>query len=204
MFSYRTTFVALVLLAPAAWGLVGLGRLAAAEAEADKPARAKKFRAPDSVYVGTPHDVVMKMMELAELKSSDLVYDLGCGDGRIVAMAAKFYGCKGLGVEIDPKMVKLSRATVKKHGVESLVKIERDDVFLVDLQPADCLLLYLLPSMNVKLIPQIEQMRPGTRIVAHDYGFEGYEADQELTIDSQEDNAPHVIYVYRLPLKPAQ
>jgi len=169
----------------------------AAEAPGSKPA-GKKFRAPDSVYVGTPHDVVMKMMELARLRPSDMVYDLGCGDGRIVVMAAKFYGCKGVGYDIDAQMVERGMANVRKHGVAPLVKIEQEDIFKLDLRPADCLLLYLLPSMNKKLVPQIQQMRPGSRIVFHDYGIEGYQAEESLSMTSQEDNSRHTIFVYQL------
>ncbi len=193
------------LLAAALLALIalsGAASLPADETPSPAAAGAKKFREPDSVYVGTPHDLVMKMMDLAELRPSDLVYDLGCGDGRIVVMAAKFYGCRGVGYEIDPQMVERALVNVKKHAVQALVKIEQEDVFKVDLRPADCLLLYLLPSMNKKLVPQIEQMRPGSRIVANDYGIEGYRADRTLNVVSQEDNSRHTLYLYRLPLKP--
>jgi ribosomal protein L11 methylase PrmA len=165
---------------------------------ADRP---KKMREPDSVYVGTAHDLIWKMMQMADLKKSDVVYDLGCGDGRIVVLAAKFYGCRGAGYDIDPDRVSESRENVKKHGVGQLVTIEQEDIFKVDLKPASALLLYLLPAMNVKLIPQFEQLRPGSRIVAHDYGIAGIRPDQVVSFTSQEDNARHTLYLYTTPLK---
>lgn len=176
-------------------GLVVCPGLAGA---ADAP---KEARAPDSVYVGTPHDVVVKMLHLAKVTQKDVVYDLGCGDGRIVVMAAKLYGCRGVGYEIDPPMVAAARAYARKHRVESLVTIEQEDIFTVDLRPATAILLYVLPSMNEKLIPQYAKMRPGSRIVAHDYGIEGMRADQVVEFLSEEDNAKHTIYVYTTPLK---
>jgi ribosomal protein L11 methylase PrmA len=165
---------------------------------ADAPEEA---RAPDSVYVGTPHDVVVKMLHLAKVTQNDVVYDLGCGDGRIVVMAAKLYGCRGVGYELDPQMVAAARAYARKHRVESLVTIEQKDIFTVDLRPATAILLYLLPSMNEKLVPQFAKMHPGSRIVAHDYGIEGMRADQVVEFLSEEDNAKHTIYVYTTPLK---
>jgi ribosomal protein L11 methylase PrmA len=182
-------------------GLLGLVSLVCCPCAAGAADRAKPFRAPDSVYVGTPHDVVVKMLQLGKVTRKDVVYDLGCGDGRIVVLAAKLYGCRGVGYDLDPQMVAASRAYARKHGVESLVTIEQEDIFTVDLRPATAILLYVLPSMNVKLIPQFSKMRPGSRIVAHDYGIDGIQADQVLEFTSEEDNARHTIFVYTTPLK---
>jgi predicted RNA methylase len=182
--------------------LLGLAWVSSPARAADEAPKPKKFREPDSVYVGTPHDVVMRMMDMAKPKPSDLVYDLGCGDGRMVVMTAKFYGCQGVGYEIDPKMVRRSLETVKHNGVEKLVKIEQDDVFTIDLQKVDVLLLYLLPSMMHKLVPQIQKMPAGARVVVHDYGLDEFAPDEVVGMTSQEDNARHVMYVYTLPLKP--
>ena len=140
-----TLFAGLLLIAQS-------GRIAAAPPAAHKT--------PDVVYVPTPHDVVLKMLELAGVKKSDVLYDLGCGDGRIVVMAAKKFGCRGSGFEIDPERLRESRANVKKNNVEKLVTIRQEDIFTVDLTPASVVTLYLLPELNVKLMPQLEKLRP--------------------------------------------
>ena len=105
--------------------------------------------------------VMSKMLELAEVKKDDLVYDLGCGDGRIVVTTAKKYGCKAIGYDIDPERIKESLENVKKNKVEDLVQIKKEDIFTLDLSKANVITLYLLPSLNVKLIPQLEKLKPG-------------------------------------------
>lgn len=172
-------------------------RCAAKEAKTE----AKSTRRPGVVFVATPHDVVIKMLRLAAVKKSDLVYDLGCGDGRIVVMAAKRYGCRGVGYDIDSERVKESLHNVKKNKVGHLVKIEQKDVFTLDLSGASVITIYLLPSMNVKLIPQLEKLKPGARIVAHDYGIEGVAPEKVVTFTSKEDNVKHTIYLWTTPLK---
>ncbi|UCC96713.1 MAG: class I SAM-dependent methyltransferase, partial [Phycisphaerales bacterium] len=129
----------------------------------------KASRKPDVIFVPTPQEVVDKMLELAQVKKDDLVYDLGCGDGRIVVTAAQKYGCRGVGYDIAPKRVRESRQNVKKNNVGHLVRIEQADIFTLDLSKANVITLYLLPSLNVKLIPQLEKLRPGSRIVSHDF-----------------------------------
>jgi len=158
-------------------------------------------RTPDVVYVGTPHDMVAKMLELVKLTKDDLVYDMGCGDGRIVVAAAKKYGCRGVGFDINPVRVRESLENVRRNGVEDLVKIERKDIFKVDLSKANVITLYLLPEMNVRLIPQLEKLKPGSRIVAHDYDIDGIKPDKTLTMMSREDAVDHYIYLYTTPLK---
>jgi SAM-dependent methyltransferase len=160
-----------------------------------------KKRSPDVVYVPTPHDVVAKMLELAKVTKNDVVYDLGCGDGRIVAAAAKQYGCKGIGYDINPVRVKESLETVKKNGVEKLVQIKEEDIFTLDLSGASVITLYLLPSLNVKLIPQLEKLKPGSRIVSHDFDMAGVTPDQVVSIRSKDDDVEHQIYLWTTPLK---
>jgi len=159
---------------------------------------------PDVVYVGTPYDVVSRMLKLAALKKSDVVYDLGCGDGRMIVLAAKKYGCRGIGYDIDPERVAAALENVRKNGVGDLVKIVQADLFTIDLSDADVLSLYLLPDINERLKPQFEKLKPGSRLVFHDYGLEGIEADQVLRVTSNEDNASHVLYLYTTPLKPGK
>jgi ribosomal protein L11 methylase PrmA len=156
---------------------------------------------PDVVYVATPDDIVAKMLEMVQLKKDDVVYDLGCGDGRIVVTAAKKYGCRGVGYELDPKRVRESKENAKKNGVEHLVRIERKDIFKVDLSPASVITLYLLPEMNERLIPQLKKLKPGSRIVAHDYAIEGYTPEETVTKISKQDAVPHYIYLWTTPLK---
>ncbi|MHC4458252.1 MAG: SAM-dependent methyltransferase [Planctomycetota bacterium] len=161
----------------------------------------KETRAPDIEFIPTPQDVVDKMLELAKVKKDDLVYDLGCGDGRIVVTAAKRYGCKAIGYDIDPQRVKESLENVEKNGVGHLVRIEEKDIFTLDLSKANVITLYLLPELNVELISQLEKLKPGSRIVSHDFGMEGVQPDKVITVNSNEDEDEHEIYLWMTPLK---
>jgi len=194
-----------VAVALAAFGLSAVLALSgpAPAVEADKPGqeKPKQIRTADCVYVPTPNDVVEKMLEMVGVKKSDLLYDLGCGDGRIVVMAAKKYGCKAVGYEIVPELVEKGRKIIEKRKVEHLAKIKQEDIFKLDLSEPSVVTLYLLPNMNIKLIPQLEKLKPGARIVAHDYPIGGIKADKSVTMTSNEDNVKHTIYLYSVPLK---
>jgi precorrin-6B methylase 2 len=121
-------------------------------------------------YVPTPQEVVDRMLELAQVKKGDVVYDLGSGDGRIVVTAAKKYGVKAVGFEIDPERIKESHENIKKAGVGHLVEIRQQDIRTVDLSPASVLTMYLLPEVNLMIRPNIwKQMKPGSRVVSHDF-----------------------------------
>ena len=161
----------------------------------------KGSREPDILYVPTPQDVVDKMLELAEVKKDDLVYDLGCGDGRIVVTAAKRYGCKAVGYDIDPQRVKESLENVEKENVGHLVRIEERDIFTLDLSKASVITLYLLPSLNVKLIPQLEKLKPGSRIVSHDFRMRGVKPDKVVKLTSGDDYEEHKVFLWTSPLK---
>ena len=124
---------------------------------------------PDCVYVPTPYDIVEKMLEMAQVKKGDIVYDLGCGDGRIVVQAAKIRGCRGVGFEIAPELAQLARHNAAKNGVAKLVTIKEDDLFKADISEATVVPVYLLPDMLERLRPKFETLAPGTRIVSHDY-----------------------------------
>ena len=158
-------------------------------------------RTPDCVYVGTPYDVIDTMVDLASIDPQDLVYDLGCGDARILVAAARRNGCHCVGYDINPLRVQESLENVRKNEVSDLVKIEQQDIFSLDLKGANAIMLYLLPKMNEKLIPQLEKLKPGSRIVCHDYRIKGMEPDKSITVTSLEDGAPHDLYLYTAPLK---
>jgi precorrin-6B methylase 2 len=156
---------------------------------------------PDVIFVPTPQEVVDKMLEMAQVKKDDLLYDLGCGDGRIVVTAAKKYGCRCVGYDIDPQRIKESLENVEKNNVGNLVQIEQEDIFTLDLSKANVITLYLLPSLNVKLIPQLEKLKPGSRIVSHDFDMRGVKPDEEVEIKSDDGYREHKIYLWTTPLK---
>ncbi len=171
--------------------------LASADEEEEVPARE-----PDVVYVPTPQKVVDKMLEMAEVKKGDVVYDLGCGDGRIVVTAAKKYGVKAVGFDIDPKRIEESLANVKSNGVEHLVTIKQEDIFTLDLREASVVTLYLLPKLNVRLMPQLEKLNPGSRIVSHDFDMRGAKPVEVHRMSVQEDGyykTSHTIYKWIVP-----
>ena len=159
------------------------------------------YNAVDVIFVPTPQDVVDKMLQLAEVKKDDLLYDLGCGDGRIVVTAARRYGCKAVGFDIDPRRIEESLENVQKNKVGHLVGIEQRDIFTLDLSKADVITLFLLSRLNVKLIPQLEKLKPGSRIVSHSFAMEGIKPDKVVTMFSSEDQYEHTIYFWVTPLK---
>ncbi len=154
-----------------------------------------------SVFVPTPQDIVVKMLQLADVKKSDVVYDLGSGDGRIVITAAKDYGCKAIGYEIDVQLVELSRKKAKQANVEKLVTIEQADLFKVDLKQADVITCFLLPEQLEALLPKLTKLEPGTRIVSHQFEISGIKPDKVVSVDSDEDGEEHKLYAWTAPLK---
>jgi len=168
-----------------------------------KTVRIKKTpREPDVIYVPTPQEVVDQMLEIAKVTKGDVLYDLGCGDGRIVVTAAKKYGCKAVGYELRRGRVKASLENVEKNNVGHLVRIEQKDIFTLDLSQASVITLYLLPELNVRLIPQLEKLKPGSRIVSHDFDMKGVRPDKVVEVNSDgEDWDTHTVYLWTTPLK---
>lgn len=132
----------------------------------------------DVPFVETGRSTVQKMLELANTGSTDVVYDLGSGDGRIPIMAAQKYGARAVGIEIRPELVKKARRNAKEAGVDSLVEFRQGDLFKADIREATVVTLYLLPEVNMKLRPKLfEELEPGTRVVSHDFDMEHWRPD---------------------------
>jgi SAM-dependent methyltransferase len=127
----------------------------------------QELRQPDVVYVPTPQPVVDAMLEMARVTATDVIYDLGCGDGRIPITAAQKYGARGIGIDIDPARIAEAGENAKAAGVTAKVRFLNQDLFTSDFSDATVVTLYLLPSLNEKLIPKLKALKPGTRIVSH-------------------------------------
>jgi len=145
---------------------------------------ATALREPDVIYVPTPQNVVDAMLKLARVTASDVVYDLGSGDGRIPITAAEKYGARAIGIDINPERIKEANANLAKASVGDKVRFLNQDLFETDLRPATVITLYLLPSLNQKLIPKLKQLKPGTRIVSHAFDM-GTDWPPEKTEDIQ-------------------
>lgn len=129
----------------------------------------------EASFIPTPAEVVDRMLEIAQVTAGDVVYDLGSGDGRIVIRAAKKYGARGVGIEIDPKLVEHSRQEARKQGVDHLVEFRAGDIRKTDISQSTVVTLYLTADMNLELKPTFErQLKPGTRVVSHDHAMNGW------------------------------
>jgi SAM-dependent methyltransferase len=154
------------------------------------------LRLPEVPYVPTDNPVVEAMLNLAGVKSTDIVYDLGCGDGRIVVLAAKNYGAHGVGVDINPERIRDARANAQRNAVENLVKFEENDLFNADIRDATVVTLYLLPNVNLRLRPKLlKDLKPGTRIVSHSFDMGDWKPDREEVVDGQR------LYLWTIPQK---
>jgi SAM-dependent methyltransferase len=158
---------------------------------------------PESLapFVPTPEDVVEEMLKLAEVGKNDVVYDLGSGDGRIVITAAKKYGAKGVGFDIDEGLVKQAQENARKAGVADRVEFRVQDVMTVDLSPATVVTLYLLPESNLKLRPRLQsQLWPGARIVSHDFDMGDWEPAKTLKVKGyMQFHDDHTLFLWRIP-----
>jgi SAM-dependent methyltransferase len=160
----------------------------------------RRGKKPVVIFVPTPQDVVEKMLELAKVTKDDVVADLGCGDGRIVVTAAKQYGCEAVGYDLDPECVRLSKAAAEKAGVGKFVRIEEADMLEVDLTGVTVVTLYVGTTLNAKLLPKLEKLRPGSRVVSHVFPIPGLKPDRVLKVTSAEDDVERPLYLYALPL----
>ena len=178
--------------------LILLAVVTALPTAADQSTSTKKPDAPQlAPYVPTPQDVVDRMLTLAGVTKSDVVYDLGCGDGRIPITAAKAYGARGVGVDIDPQRIAEANANAKAARVEHLVSFKLQDALTTDVTPATVVTLYLLSASNLKLRPILtKQLKPGTRIVAHNFGMGDWPPEKSDTFRDA-DGRSRTIYLYR-------
>jgi ubiquinone/menaquinone biosynthesis C-methylase UbiE len=148
----------------------------------------------DVPYVPSPNPVVEGMLKLAGVKAGDTVYDLGCGDGRIVITAAKTYGANGVGVDINPERIEEARANARSAKVEDKVKFEENDLFKANIANATVVTLYLLPDVNVRLKPKLlKELKPGTRIVSHSFDMGDWKPEKDELIEGRH------IYLWTVP-----
>jgi SAM-dependent methyltransferase len=152
-------------------------------------------------YVATPPDVVDAMLKTAHIAKRDVVYDLGCGDGRIVVTAAKRYGCRAVGYDLDRLRVQEARKRAEDNHVARLVRIEQRDILYADLSEATVVTLYLGSHLNARLLPQLAKLGPGARIVSHDFGLADIPPDKVMKMTSHTDRRVHTIYLWNCPLK---
>lgn len=148
-------------------------------------------------YYPTPETVVQKMLEVAGVKKGEKVFDLGSGDGRIVIMAAKKFGADATGVEFDADLARQSAAKIKSLGIEKTARIIQGDIMQQDFSSANVLTVYLLPLSNDKVRPMLEkQLKPGTRIIAHDFEFSGWNPEKTITIEDDGEGRAHTLFLY--------
>jgi SAM-dependent methyltransferase len=168
---------------------------------------AKPVRSPDVPYVPTTEPAVQAMLNLANVKKTDVVYDLGCGDGRIVIAAANKYGARGVGIDINPVRIDEAKANARKAGLESLVRFEENDLFLADIHEASVVTLFLLSDVNLKLRPKLlRELKPGTRIISNTFDMGDWKPDKTVNLfDSSEENAysglSRTLYMWTVPAR---
>jgi len=155
-------------------------------------------RTPDVGFVPTPMAAVERMIAMADIKTGELVYDLGCGDGRIVVAAAQRGGVRAVGVDINPERVVESRANAVTAGVENLVSIRQADIFTLDLSEADVVFLYLTPRLNERLMPQLRKLKPGSRIISYEFDM-GNAKPVELVRERFDGYGEQRIYKWVVP-----
>ncbi|WNG34342.1 class I SAM-dependent methyltransferase [Archangium minus] len=156
-------------------------------------------RAPDVPYVPTPQEVVDDMLAVADLKPGDVLYDLGSGDGRIVVTAAKNFGVRGVGIDINPERIQEAEANARSAGVQELTEFRQQDLFKADIDDATVVTMYLLPSVNNRLKPKLlRDLKPGTRIVSHSFDIEGWEPERIVESEGR------TLYLWVVPEHPSR
>ena len=165
---------------------------------AQQKSKQRKLRKPDVIYYATPPETVAEMLRLANIKTGDVLYDLGSGDGRIPIAAAQQFGIRAVGIEIDPKLVVEAEENARKANVSSLVRFRNDDMFVVDLREATVVTLYLSEKLNVLLKPKLlRELRPGSRIISHDFKMGDWKPEQ--TVRVAWGQLYRTVYVWTVP-----
>lgn len=156
---------------------------------------------PEVPYVPTTEEAVQAMLKLADVKKTDVVYDLGCGDGRIVIAAAKNYGAHGVGIDIDPKRIQEAKENARKAGVEDLVRFEENDLFKADIHEATIVTLFLLTNVNLRLRPKLlHDLQPGTRVVSNTFGMGDWKPEKVEALSDDEDyGLSHKFFLWTIP-----
>ena len=155
-----------------------------------------QLRSPDVIFVPTPQEVVDAMLKLAKVSASDVVYDLGSGDGRIPITAAKTYGARGVGIDIDPQRIKEATENLKTSGMGDKVRFLNQDLFTTNISEATVVTLYLLPSLNLKVLPKLNsELKPGTRVVSHAFDMGDIKPQQTQNVNGR------TIYLWTVPIK---
>ena len=159
-------------------------------------------REPDVPYVPTTEEAVQAMLKLANVTKNDVVYDLGCGDGRIVIAAAKTYGARAVGIDINPVRIAEAKENAKKAGVENLVRFEENDLFQADIHEASVVTLFLLSSVNLKLRPKLlHDLKPGTRVVSNTFDMGDWKPEKEFTVSGTESYLSRNLYLWKVPAR---
>jgi trans-aconitate methyltransferase len=154
---------------------------------------------PDVIFVPTPQDVVDEMLKLAKVGKDDILYDLGSGDGRIPITAAKRFGIRAYGIDIDPQRIQEANENARKNGVTNLVQFRQEDLFKTTFSDATVVTLYLLPDLNVKLRPRLlAELKPGTRIVSHQFDMGTWKPERKVELNGR------TIYLWTIPQRPNQ
>ena len=152
-------------------------------------------RTPDVIFVPTPQEVVEAMLKMAQVGPNDVLYDLGSGDGRIPITAAKMYGIRAVGIDIDPQRIREANEAARVAGVTDKVRFLNQDLFTTDIREATVVTLYLLPSLNLKLIPKLNELPAGTRVVSHAFDMGNVRPLETQTIEGR------TIYFWRTPIR---
>jgi tRNA G37 N-methylase Trm5 len=157
---------------------------------------AARTQAPDVIYVPTPYEVVDEMLKLGGVKKGDVLYDLGSGDGRIPVTAAKKFGIRAVGIDIDPQRVEEAKENARKNGVTNLVQFRQEDLFRANFREATVVTLYLLPDLNVKLRPKLlAELKPGSRIISHQFDMGTWKPEKRIELNGR------TIYLWTVPSK---
>ena len=153
-------------------------------------------------FVPSPMHVVQKMLEVAEIKNGDILYDMGSGDGRVVIEAAKKYGIRGVGVDLNPELVAKARENAAKEGVSNLVEFRAQDGLTVDISEATVVTLYMFKWFNNALRPKLQQLKPGSRVIAHDFDIDDWQPSRIETVKSPEDGSDYAesrtLYIWKV------